>query len=347
MSLSLQPSYEPNPWPNIWRCLKLQDPEMRASFLSDLSKDLPQYSVCYRCVQLHASSAVQWPRITPKTYTRCLENERAFWHCEQSGILLRFPHIQLAMNRHHLGPSHGFPLETFQSTEVIESDLFGNIVLLSVDAQILSNELLMRSQQWVLLPHNRRDELVTERFFRQFCHHIWAFGKAGDNPPYWIKRRLDLLTEHGQCCTSTVQCLKCPMDFVIDVIDLGERGIAGCLTRWINLGAGLHPADSKWRSHLGKPLPQRVTYEPHPLGSIRSGFENQTAIPLKDFTARNMYNLLSRRKSRCITRRADGFIWKLVCRDPHRWCLEHAEQCLGLGTPSRAWDETMRRYLNS
>jgi hypothetical protein len=45
--------------PNIWRCLNLQNPEMRASFLCDLSKDLPQYFVCYRCVQLHASNAVQ------------------------------------------------------------------------------------------------------------------------------------------------------------------------------------------------------------------------------------------------------------------------------------------------
>lgn len=317
--------------PNIWGCLNLQNPEMRVSFLSDLSKDLPQYFVCYRCVQLYASSAVQWPRTTPKTLNRWLEEERAFWHCSQSGILLRFPHIQLVMNRHNLGPSHGFPLEAFQSTEVIESDLFGNIVLLSVDAQIVSNELLMRTQQWVLLPHNRRDDLVTKRFFRQFCHHIWALGKERENPPTLIKSRLDLLEEQGRCCTSTAQCLECPMDFVMDVVDLGERGIAGCLTRWFNLGAGLHPSDPKWRSHLGKPLPPEVTYEPHPLGSIRSSFENQTAIPFEDFTARNIDNLLSRRERKCITRRADGFIWKLVCRDPHRWCLEHAEQSLGWG----------------
>jgi hypothetical protein len=317
--------------PNIWRCLNLQNPGMRASFLSDLSKDLPQYFVCYRCVQLHASSAVQWPRTTPKTLTRCLEEEPAFEHCSQSGLLLRFPHIQLAMNGHYLGPSHGFPLEAFQSTEVIESDLYGNIVLLSVDAQIVSNELLMRSQQWVLLPHSRRDELITERLFHHLCHHIWALGKAGDNLPTLMKSRLDLLEEQGRCCTSTAQCLKCPMDFVMDAVDLGERGIAGCLTRWVNLGAGLHPADPKWRSHLGKSLPQEVTYEPHPLGSIRSSFENQTSIPFKDLTTRNIYNLLSRRERKLITRRADGFIWKLVCNDPHRWCLEHAEQSLGWG----------------
>jgi hypothetical protein len=79
--------------PNIWRCLKIQNPGIRASFLSDLSKDLPQHFVCYRCVQLHASSAVQWPQTIPKALTRCLGEEPAFVHCSQSASLLRFPHI--------------------------------------------------------------------------------------------------------------------------------------------------------------------------------------------------------------------------------------------------------------
>ncbi|PQE27138.1 Cyclin-like F-box protein [Rutstroemia sp. NJR-2017a WRK4] len=322
---------------DAWRCLKIQSPGVRATFLSDLSKDLPQYFVCYLCVQLHTTSAVQWPRSSPKTLTRCLRKELALKHCSQSGIYLRFPHIQLVMNRHYLGPSHGFPLEAFQTTEVIESDIFRNIVLLSVEAQIVSDELLMRSQQWVLLPHNRRDKLVTRRLFHHLCHHIWALGRRENNLPTLIKSRLDLLDEQGQCCTSTGQCLKCPMDFVLDVVDLGERGIAGCLTRWTNLGAGLHPEDPKWRSHLGKSLPRGVTYEPHHLGSIRSSFENQTAIPFVEFTSRNIYDLLSRRERKHITRREDGFIWKLVYNDPYRWCIEHAGQSL-------EWDIIIYNY---
>lgn len=77
--------------PNIWPCLNLQNPGMRVSFLSDWSRDLPQYFVCYRCVQLHASSAVQWPRTSPKTLTRCLGKEPSFEHCSQSRLFLRFP----------------------------------------------------------------------------------------------------------------------------------------------------------------------------------------------------------------------------------------------------------------
>lgn len=139
-----------------------------------------------------------------------------------------------------------------------------------------------------------------------------------------MRTRLDLLEEQGRCCTSTAQCLKCPRDFVLDAVDLGERGIAGCLTRWINIGPGLHPADPKWRSHLpewrsylGKWPPPVITYEPHSLGSIRSSFESQTAIPFEDFTARNICNLLSKRERKLTTRRADGFIWKLVCVKPY------------------------------
>ena len=314
--------------PNIWRCLSLQSPEIRASFLYDLSKDLPQYFVCYRCVKLHASSAVQWPRTIPNTLTHCLEEEPAFVHCSESRTFLRFPHIQLAMDRHYLGTSHGFPLEAFQSTEFMVNTLFKTLALLSVDTEIVSNELLMRSQYWVIAPHNKRDELMSWYTLHDLlCPHIWTYGFNENELQTLIKSRLDVLQEHGQCCTSTAQCFRCPMDFVVDVVDLGKGRIAACFTRWINLGAGLHPTDPKWRCHLDTSLPQGVTYEPHPLGSIRSSFENQTAISLVDFTARNIYNLLSRPKLKLFTRRADGFMWKRV--DPGRyrwhWYLEPAE----------------------
>jgi hypothetical protein len=60
--------------------------------------------------------------------------------------------------------------------------------------------------------------------------------------------------------------------------------------------------------------------------SIRSSFENQTAISLKQFTAKNIYNFLAKRNRRLITFGVDGCIWKLVCTDPHRWCLERADE---------------------
>lgn len=110
------------------------------------------------------------------------------------------------MNRHRLGPSYGFPLEAFQSTEAVESDLHRKIVLLSVDTQIVSNELLLRSQQWVLLPHHRCDELVSKHFFPHLCRHIWALGKAGDHLPTLVKGRLDLLQNDE--AISANRCLK-------------------------------------------------------------------------------------------------------------------------------------------
>jgi hypothetical protein len=311
--------------PNIWRCLKLQTSKIRASFLFDLSKDLPQYFVCYACIKLHASSGVQWPRTAPRTLPRCPREGHALLHCPQSVLCVRFLYIQLAMNRHYRGPSYGFPLEAFQSTEIIESDVDRNVVLLSVDTQIVFDELLMRSQQWVLIPRDRRHELVDDRSFSYICPHIWVLGRPGNNLPTLIQSRLDLFEQKGRCYTSTMRCLKCPVDFVMDIVDLGERGVAACLTRWINLGAGLDPADPKWQSHLGKLLPRGVIYRPHHLGNIRWSFESQTAISFEDFSAKNVYNLLSRRERKRITRRSDGFIWKLVCHDPHRWYLENAE----------------------
>lgn len=157
----------------------------------------------------------------PKILTRCLVNERAFDHCSLSGLLLRFPHIQLTMKRHLHGPSHGFLLEAFQITEVVESDLHKMNALLSVEAQINSNELLMRTQQWVLLPYSWRDEFITYSLhFCHLCRHIRSLGRGEDSLNDLLRSRLELLEEKGWCSAATAQCLKCPMDFVMDFKDL-------------------------------------------------------------------------------------------------------------------------------
>ncbi len=47
--------------------------------------------------------------------------------------------------------------------------------------------------------------------------------------------------------------------------------------------------------------------------------------------AKNICNLLAKSNRRLITFGIDGYIWKLVCTDPHRWCLERADKNLAWG----------------
>lgn len=87
------------------------------------------------------------------------------------------------------------------------------------------------------------------------------------------------------------QCLKCHMDFEIEVLEFAEKGLAIVLTRWHNLGKGLDSADTKWYSHGGFPSSAQsgqYAHTPHALGSIRDAFENQEGISAKDSQSRTL-----------------------------------------------------------
>src|SRR5271169_361507 len=85
---------------------------------------------------------------------------------------------------------------------------------------------------------------------RKLCRHIWD-GQDDCRLPGLVKGSLDHLGNKRTCstCMRTLQCQFCYMGFEIDIRDLGIRGTALVVTRWVNLGAGLTLCDKKWRSH--------------------------------------------------------------------------------------------------
>ena len=164
-----------------------------------------------------------------------------------------FPHVQLAIKQHCCGIDIGIPLEAFRHLEVEHDQTEQKITLLSVDAQIVSNELLLRSQTWTLLPWSRRDkfidELAKDRFSNTICVHT-KIGPLNRNlVSDLVRSRLDQSEAREKCRTQTMQCPYCWIDYVFDAIDFGEQGFAVLITIWANLGAGLDSADAKWQSH--------------------------------------------------------------------------------------------------
>lgn len=75
------------------------------------------------------------------------------------------------MRRHYYGSDHGIPLDAFLQTKVEEKIDPMVVRLLSVDAVIVANELLVRSQVWALLPRHRRDEFVTKDLLHYLYNH--------------------------------------------------------------------------------------------------------------------------------------------------------------------------------
>lgn len=302
--------------PGFWRCLQSEPPDVRLAFLSSLAKDLPQHFVCKECACLHQMSAIKWPRlITHHSGPRCI------WHWESSDYRhlfwsqyrIYFPHIQLAMKQHQYGTDIGFPLESFQHLEVEHDQTQQKITLSFVDARIVSNELLMRSQTWILLPWSQRDvfidELAKDCLSNDICVHTRLGPLDRNLVSDLVRSRLDQIEAREKCQTETLKCPYCWMDYVLDAIDFGERGFAVLTTRWINLGAGLISADAKWQSHINISMARGV-HHPHDVGDIRTSFEGQAELSVEELTANNELKLFSKRQKRLVCRGSDGLVWK-------------------------------------
>ena len=205
--------------PGFWRSLQSEAPDVLLAFLSSLARDLPQHFVCQECVCLHRISAIKWPRlITRHLGPRCSWQSLGYRHLFLSRYHIYFPHIQLAMKQHCCGTDIGFPVEAFQHLEVEHDQTQQKITLLSVDAQIISNELLMRSQTWILLPWSRRHNYIDELAKNSLPNNISIHTRLGplnrNLESDLIRSRLDQLEAREKCRTQTLQCPYCWMDYV-------------------------------------------------------------------------------------------------------------------------------------
>lgn len=153
------------------------------------------------------------------------------------------------------------------------------------------------------------DKLAQNRLYNEVCIHTRLGHWEENSVSKLVRSRLDQLVAREKCHAQTLHCSHCWMDFVLDVVDFGERGIALLVTRWANLGAGLDVEDAKWNSHINIRMAKGV-HHPHQRGSIRKAFEEHEDLSVEDFTADNQHKLLSRRQNRLLHRGSDGFDWK-------------------------------------
>ncbi|CAD6442665.1 95238975-4397-4591-8a49-16eca74d8c11-CDS [Sclerotinia trifoliorum] len=249
------------------------------------------------------------------------------------------PEHFLAIRQHLHGTDIGFPLEAFRFVEVEHDQYKQKVGLLSADAQIVSNEFLMRSQTWILLPRTSHDEfigkLAEDRPSTDICIHTRLGSCVENRVSNLVRSRLDPRGgTREKCLAQTLQCSYCYMDFVFHVIDFGGRGLAVVITRWVNLGAGLDIKDAKWKSHITTRTDSGV-HHPHHPGDIRKAFEGQEDLSVEELTLDNQMRLFSRRKNRLIYRGSDGLVWKWdQCQ---RWYLAPS------GRPEMSFLEFLRR----
>jgi hypothetical protein len=239
---------------------------------------------------------------------------------------INYPQIQLAMRQHRSGTDIGFPLEAFQHLEALHDETAPKIVLSSVNAQIISNEFLVRFQTWTLVPWNRSNAFIEELGKDGHVYNICIHDRIEGYPDEFevkirMMARVIELEAGKNCKTPTFPCRFCYMDYMVDVKDFGERGFAVITTKWVNFGAGLESPDAKWITHTQLYIEERgVDPIGSHLGVIQAAFENAAEMSLEDLTSENERMLFSTRNRCLVTRVPDGSIWRW--RLDNRWYLE-------------------------
>lgn len=333
--------------PRAWHALKILDSKDCLEFLSLWAADLPHLFPCHICVQFHRCSYVKWPQFNysnstlqdinlqdinvrnfypryfnPHYINHCIHKAGEYRPLTTGSFSVDFAHVQLVMKRHYYGSNHGIPLDAFFHTEVEERSDLKLVTLLSVDATIVANELLVRSQLWMMLPRHRCQEFLTIYVFHLFCYHFCISAEGHEIASDQIRSALEQLDKYGSCRLETQQCPECFMDFTLEAFNFKHGGIAFWATRWINLGSGIDPGDDRWRSHLSRSSrsPGAINRPPD-MGSTRASFESNTSESVQKLTKGNIRKLFSKRKREFIRYGDDGIGWKMDFSLPHlcRW----------------------------
>ncbi|TGO59658.1 hypothetical protein BCON_0042g00250 [Botryotinia convoluta] len=265
--------------------------KVEVKFVALLARDLPQHFACFECARIHRTRTIKWPN-NIKDHLGCVHctRNRQNIYCLKflSPFEIYFPQIYLAMKQHRSGIDIGFSLEAFRHLEVTHDQSTNITTLMSVDARFVSNELLLRSQTWILVPRSQKDRIIeklaADRLSTRFCKHSARSS---------LEVMVSELVRNKLSHTRTLQCPHCWMDFVIHLKRCGERGIAVVITRWINLGAGIDPKDWKWQCHIGS---KGLRHKQPPI-NIRKAFEDQEGLSVEEFNSGNQVKLLSERKN--------------------------------------------------
>ncbi|TGO80648.1 hypothetical protein BELL_0003g00150 [Botrytis elliptica] len=274
-------------------------PKGEIKFVHLLARDLPQHFACFECSRIHRARTIKWPSNT-KEHLGCAHSIRSRQNAYSltffSPFKIYFAQVYLVMKQHRLGIDLGFPLEAFRHVEITHEKRTNVTNLMSVDARFVSNELLLRSQIWILFPPSQKDRMIQKLSECGLPTRLCAHSARSS-----LEEMVAGLVGNGGSLIRTVQCHHCWMDFGIRRKYFGEAGTAFIITRWINLGAGLDPEDRKWQGHIGrKGLRSRQR-----LVNIRKTFEDQEGSSMEEFTSDNQQKLLSEWRSKYSNSGAD------------------------------------------
>lgn len=243
--------------------------DIRIDLLSRLSRDLPQYYLCYGCLRLHTWENIERPNPLLQLPACCkslpFEDDYLRGHVyltrypSYSSYRFHFAHLHLAMRRFYYGPKYGIPVDSFFYTEVgtrpisLEVDLAPRIShpylfneeyqrnhiteLISVEARICTTppSLCLGTQELAV----GRKENISQLFpnFKdkpmiRACRH--SYESQFPNTVYSLIARYSA----DQCSSDPTltkimdqgRCWECNTSYKVEIRDVGEKDLSFVLT---------------------------------------------------------------------------------------------------------------------
>lgn len=331
LSMLIGPTY----WPRLRTSVTI--PEQREQFLNTFARDLPSWFYCHSCSHLHPIDRIRppGPLDGPSNVLWCPQaNIEGSLYPYLDGLgsfpyyRILFHHLQLVMRRYYLGPDYGIStddLSFVQVNELGESELKGRrTTLFSVEARVCADpaRLCLRIQRWAVL-HTNVLELAVER---AKCIGVCIHHNADESEMFQlIVSNLDeYLTRSEEPREPKRQvCRRRKFVYQLEVLDTGSDGLAIVITKWLDLGSGLTPADQRWRFLTGLTQEDDGIDHAGDAERCRLEFEKEGGLKQQAITLRNA-SYLSQQDYRKTMNKLSAGVWILQAgrrRSTYNWLV--------------------------
>jgi hypothetical protein len=286
---------------SFWR----EDQKELHNFLQLYDRDRPDSLYCHYCRKIHNPG-----KHDPGRWHPCSSTTVALLpHCYYPNNIY-FNKLQYIMKRHRLGLDTTTQLSELSKTKTKRAlSLDGSKYTrqISTLARIRYNKLLLRTQDWIIIPSNPKPQLPSG-WNVQFCPH-WEFlqrkawercscyDHTGDQ---WrscscdeIERLISckLSQPSCSCCSYVIRCKECPTEFQLDSRKIGKDKWALAFTIWKDLGECKDPFDPNcnWDRHRrkvnGQGLGTKANSKGQSINNVFERYEVGNGLSLENFQA--------------------------------------------------------------
>ncbi|KAF3039550.1 hypothetical protein E8E12_007363 [Didymella heteroderae] len=219
-----------------------------------IERAFPNSWHCAWCDKFHPWSTLDSPTsLSHALQTPCAEYNS--YLSDDTGYVLRYHHIRLALARQIHGSAHGLRLSAFSHIRSSSITLFKTPVQTSIshEAKIRDGTFMLHTKYSVLLPSWAASH-------KNLIGHLWPLlppvitqHRASEYGHTGLMAALDNVARRRWRVLGAQSCSDCMTDWSVTAFQI-PRSVAGEFVRlnvqtWRDLGNGKSPFDTQWRAH--------------------------------------------------------------------------------------------------